>query len=120
LQSSWLALLFSLNAVLRHAWRSWRTLRGIAALAIVAVAAGIDAAVAIYTVVSAVLIKPLTFEHGERYLTLYLARRGDEYRDGSRLAGTSTLLAWTSLRIPMSIFRKRYLRVSELFDSAPV
>lgn len=58
-----------------QAWRSWRTSAGIAALAILAFAVGIGSTVSIYTIVNAVLLKPLPFAHGERYVILYFTTR---------------------------------------------
>ena len=52
---------------LLNAWRSWKNARGVAALAIVALAIGIGSTTAIYSVVHAVLLKPLPFEQGERF-----------------------------------------------------
>ena len=55
------------------AWRSWRNAKGVALLATLALAAGIGSTTAIYTVVHAVLLKPLPYRDGERFAALYAA-----------------------------------------------
>lgn len=45
-----------------------------ALLAVLALAAGIGSTTAIYTVIHAVLLKPLPYQHGERFVALYGAR----------------------------------------------
>ncbi len=54
-----------------HAWQSWKSAKAVALLAILALAIGIGATTAIYTVVDAVLLKPLPYEHSERFVALY-------------------------------------------------
>jgi putative ABC transport system permease protein len=58
---------------LSQAWQSWASARAVAALAIAAFAIGIGSATAIYTVVNGVLLKPLPYAHGERFVALYSA-----------------------------------------------
>lgn len=54
-------------------WRSWKWKRekGLALLAVVALAIGIGSATAIFTVVDAVLLRPLPYTHGERWVALF-------------------------------------------------
>ena len=57
-----------------HAWRSWKSATAVALLAATALAVGIGSATAIYTVIDAVLMKPVPWQHGERYVALFSAR----------------------------------------------
>jgi putative ABC transport system permease protein len=57
-----------------RAWRSWNRARGVALLAIVALTVGIGSATAIFTVINGVMLKPLPYPQGERFVTLYGAR----------------------------------------------
>ena len=57
--------------VLAQAWHSWKSARAVFALAVIALAVGIGSTTAIYTVVNAVMLKPLAYEHGERYGQLF-------------------------------------------------
>ena len=54
-----------------QAWASWKTAPGVALLAVVAFAVGIDSATAIFTVVNGVLLRPLPYPDGERFVLLY-------------------------------------------------
>jgi predicted permease len=54
-----------------QAWRSWKTAPGVALLAVVAFAVGIGSATAIFTVVNGVLLRPLPYPDGERFVFLY-------------------------------------------------
>jgi putative ABC transport system permease protein len=56
-----------------RAWRSWRSAKGVALLAVIALAVGIGSTTAIYTVVHTVLLKPLPYRDGERFVALYAA-----------------------------------------------
>lgn len=56
-----------------RAWRSWKSAKGVALLAVVALAVGIGSTTAIYTVVHTVLLKPLPYRDGERFVALYAA-----------------------------------------------
>ena len=60
--------------ILSHAWRSWKGARGVALLAILAFAIGIGSATAIFTVINGVLLKPLPYAEGGRFVALYGAR----------------------------------------------
>jgi predicted permease len=64
-----------------QAWRSWKAAKGIALLAVLALAAGIGSTTAIYTVVRTVLLKPLPYRHGERFVALYGARLNEPGRE---------------------------------------
>jgi putative ABC transport system permease protein len=54
-----------------QAWASWKTAPGVALLAVVAFAVGIGSATAIFTVVNGVLLRPLPYPDGERFVSLY-------------------------------------------------
>ena len=57
--------------IVARAWRSWRRAKGVAILAAAALAIGIGAATAIYSVVNAVMLKPLPLPEGERFVALF-------------------------------------------------
>jgi putative ABC transport system permease protein len=61
-------------SVISHAWQSWKATPGIALLAIVAFAVGIGSATAIFTVINGVMLRPLPYPEGERFVTLFGAR----------------------------------------------
>jgi predicted permease len=69
--------------MLWQAWRSWRGAKGVAVLAAAALAAGIGSATAIYTVVNAVMLKPLPYRSGERFVALFSAETNDPEHYGS-------------------------------------
>ena len=54
-----------------QAWASWKTAPGVALLAVVAFAVGIGSATAIFTVVNGVLLRPLPYPEGGRFVALY-------------------------------------------------
>jgi predicted permease len=54
-----------------QAWASWKTAPGVALLAVVAFAVGIGSATAIFTVINGVLLRPLPYPDGERFVSLY-------------------------------------------------
>ena len=62
--------------IVGHAWQSWRHARSVFALAAAALAVGIAATTAIYTVVNAVMLKPLAYPQGERFGQLFGATIG--------------------------------------------
>ena len=59
---------------LMRAWQSWKSDRGVAFLAILAFTVGIGSATAIYTVVNGVILKPVPYANGDRFVALYGAR----------------------------------------------
>ena len=69
--------------VLAHAWQSWKSARTVFALAVIALAVGIASTTAIYTVVNAVMLKPLAYAHGERFAQLFSATIGNAEGRGS-------------------------------------
>jgi len=66
-----------------QAWRSWRNDKAVAFLAAAAFAAGIGAATAIYSVVNAVMLKPLPYRDGNRFLAIFSAATNDPEHYGS-------------------------------------
>ncbi len=56
---------------LLQAWRSWKSGKAVAVVAALALAVGIGSTTAIYTVVNAVMLKPLPYPEGERWVALY-------------------------------------------------
>jgi hypothetical protein len=63
--------------VLVQAWQSWKSARSVFALAVIAIAVGIASTTAIFTVVNAVMLKPLAYEPGGRYGQLFSATVGN-------------------------------------------
>jgi putative ABC transport system permease protein len=66
-----------------QAWRSWRNAKGVAFLAAAAFAAGIGAATAIYSVVNAVMLKPLPYRDGGRFVVILSQAVNDPEHYGS-------------------------------------
>lgn len=60
-----------------RSWKSWKREKGLALLAVFALAIGIGSATAIFTVVDAVLLKPLPYTHGERWVALFAGSTHD-------------------------------------------
>src|ERR1051326_3806868 len=60
-------------SLISQSWQSWRNAKAVALLSVLALAIGTGSTVAIYTVVNSVLLKPLQYEHGERFVALYSA-----------------------------------------------
>src|SRR4051812_13429517 len=54
-----------------QAWASWKTAPSVALLAVVAFAVGIGSATAIFTVINGVLLRPLPYPDGERFVLVY-------------------------------------------------
>jgi predicted permease len=94
-------------SLLWRSWKSWKREKGLALLAILALAIGIGSATAIFTVVNAVLLKPLPYTHGERWVALFA---GDTH-DPGHFAGLSfaDLLAY-----------QERMRVFDVFGWYPV
>jgi putative ABC transport system permease protein len=59
---------------LRHAVRRWSTRRGLALTAMLTLALGIGATTAIFSVVDAVLLRPLPWHDADRLVTIWLTR----------------------------------------------
>ena len=57
-----------------HAWHSWKSAKAVALFAIVALAVGIGSTTAIYTVVHGVMLAPLPYANGDRFVAVYGAR----------------------------------------------
>ena len=58
-------------SLLLLAIRSWKSAKGLAVLCVLALAVGIGCATAIFTVVDAVLLKPLPYQQAERWVALF-------------------------------------------------
>src|SRR5579862_6222263 len=69
--------------MISRAFRSWLNSRGVATVAIVAFAIGIGAATAMYTIVDSVLLRPLPYAAGERFIALYGASTSEPDRFSS-------------------------------------
>ncbi len=65
-----------------RSWKSWQREKGLALLAILALAIGIGSATAILTVVDAVLLEPLPYTHGERWIALFAGNTHEPERFG--------------------------------------
>ena len=69
--------------ILSQAWRSWRSAKGVAVLAAAALAIGIGATTAIYSVVHAVMVKPLPLPQGDRFVALFEGNLTEPRRIGT-------------------------------------
>ncbi len=74
--------------ILSQSWRSWRSAKGLALLAVMALAVGIGCATAIFTVVNAVLLAPLPYTEGDRWVILF---GGSTLINGTEQGGISGL-----------------------------
>src|SRR5579875_1562841 len=88
--------------LISHAWGSWKRDKGLAVLAVAALAAGIGCATAIFTVVDAVLLKPLPYSQGERWVALL----GGDTTDANHHSGLSVadLLAYQQQTRSFEVF----------------
>src|ERR1035441_6798059 len=59
-----------MSPFLWQAWQSWKSAKATALLAVVAFTVGIGSATAIYAVLHSLLLKPLPYAHGERFVYL--------------------------------------------------
>jgi putative ABC transport system permease protein len=66
-----------MRTLLSHAWQGWKRAPGVAVLAALALAVGIGSSTAIYTVVNAVMLRPLPYAEGDRFVALYGATVSD-------------------------------------------
>jgi len=55
---------------LSRPWQSWKSAKGVAFLVVLALAIGVGSATAIYSVINALLLKPIPFERGERFVSV--------------------------------------------------
>jgi len=91
-------------AVIRQSWNSWRRDKWLAVLAVVALATGIGCAVAIFTVVNTVLLKPLPYSQGDRWVALFEGSTADP--DLNHIGGLTIadLLAYQELTRSFDVF----------------
>jgi hypothetical protein len=69
--------------LLRQAWRTWRGGTGIGLLAAAALAAGIGSATAIYSIVNAVMLKPLPYPDSDRFVAILGGATNDPNHDSA-------------------------------------
>ena len=62
---------------LSQAWQSWKSAKATAFLVVLAFTFGIGSATAIYAVIHSLLLKPLPYAHGERFVSLLGGSRDD-------------------------------------------
>src|SRR5215831_14169533 len=62
-----------MSSFISQSWRSWKNAKAVALLSIVALAFGTGSTIAIYTVVNTVMLRPLMYQHGERFVALFSA-----------------------------------------------
>ena len=88
--------------LLWRSWRSWSREKGLALLAVFALAIGIGSATAIFTVVNAVLLKPLPYSNGDRWVALF----GGSTLDSNGMSGLSfaDLLAYQERMRSFDVF----------------
>src|SRR5262245_27121774 len=87
-----------------QAWASWKKAPGIALLAVVAFAVGIGSATAIFTVINGVLLRPLPYPGGERFVLVYgasttqpgtmMAMSVPELKDYERQTASFDVFGW--------------------------
>src|SRR5260370_20595579 len=53
-----------------QAWQSWKSAKATALLVVLAFTVGIGSATAIYAVIHSLLLKPVPYVHGERFVSL--------------------------------------------------
>ena len=56
--------------VVAQAWQSWKSAKASALLIVVALTVGIGSSTAIYTVINTLLLRPVPYAHGERFVSL--------------------------------------------------
>jgi hypothetical protein len=72
-------------ALLTQGWRSWRHAKSLGLLAIIALGAGIGCTTAIFTIVDAVMLKPLPYAQADRWIALF----GGDINEPDRISGLS-------------------------------
>jgi putative ABC transport system permease protein len=75
----------------RQAWRSVLSAKAPALLAAAALAVGIGSATAIYSVVNAVMLKPLPYRDGERFVAMFAADTRDPARSPRLRSGDARI-----------------------------
>jgi predicted permease len=60
-----------------QAWRSWNSARNVAFLVVLALTAGVGSITTIYTVVDALVLRPVPYAHGERFVAVIGGSRSD-------------------------------------------
>ena len=72
---------------LSQAWQSWKSAKATALLVVVAFTFGIGSATAIYAVIHSLLLKPLPYAHGERFVSLLGGTLNDPFSVSSLKLG---------------------------------
>jgi hypothetical protein len=107
---------------IRDALRQWRASPAVTAVAIVSLALGIGANTAIFSVLNALLLKPLPGEEPHRIVSLHqesrvqIFPRGEEHRV---LAARITYPAWTRLRDTQTALASVAAHRTQLIDISP-
>jgi predicted permease len=63
--------------LIAHAWQSWKHARSVAFLVVLALTAGIGSVTTVYTVVDSMLLRPVPFERGDRFVSVLGADASD-------------------------------------------
>ncbi len=99
-------------SLVRQVWRSWKSAKPVALLATIALAIGIGSTTAIYTVIDAVLLRPLPYQQGERYVALFGARFNEPGVSGlsypdllkyQRRSSSFDVFGWYTLWTPFNL-----------------
>ncbi|MBZ5625174.1 MAG: ADOP family duplicated permease [Acidobacteriia bacterium] len=66
-----------MRSLVPQAWQSWKSAKAVAFLVVLALTVGIGSATAIYTVVNTLLLKPVPYQNGERFVSVLGASLDD-------------------------------------------
>src|SRR5581483_5939661 len=99
-------------SLISQVWRSWNSAKSVALLATIALSIGIGSTTAIYTVIDAVLLKPLPYQNGERFVQLFGARLNEPGENGlaypdlvkfQQRARSFDVFGWYSILSPFNL-----------------